>query len=61
MSETRETVNADMDQVIPRLVRDIASGRSEEVIFFTNMLHNVQTFPEKHGWYRIPPSLLQIV
>jgi len=27
MRETRETANADMDQMIPRLVRDIASGK----------------------------------
>ncbi|MFP4436224.1 MAG: hypothetical protein ACLFVO_03175 [Chloroflexaceae bacterium] len=30
MRETRETVNAAMDQVIPRLVGDITSGRAEE-------------------------------
>ena len=30
MSETRETANADMDQVIPRLMGDIASGRAEQ-------------------------------
>jgi hypothetical protein len=47
MSATRETANADMDQVIPRLVGDIASGRAEEVIFFTKMLHRVQHFCEK--------------
>ncbi|MFP4438435.1 MAG: hypothetical protein ACLFVO_14425 [Chloroflexaceae bacterium] len=30
MSETRETVNVAMDQMIPRLVGDIACGRVEE-------------------------------
>jgi len=30
MSETRETVNADMHQVIPGLTGDIASGRAED-------------------------------
>jgi len=53
MSETRETANADMDQVIPRLVGDIAAGRAEEVLFFTKMLHRVQHFCEK-SWF-LPP------
>jgi hypothetical protein len=30
MSEHRETANADVQQTIPRLVGDIASGRAED-------------------------------
>jgi len=30
MSENRATVNADMDQAIPCLAEDIASGRAED-------------------------------
>ncbi len=39
MSETCETTNAATDQVIPRLVRDIASGRAEDSI----LLHKQST------------------
>ncbi|MFP4437058.1 MAG: hypothetical protein ACLFVO_07405, partial [Chloroflexaceae bacterium] len=34
MSEHRETANADMDQAIPRLAGDIASGRAEDSMLF---------------------------
>jgi hypothetical protein len=38
MSENRETTNADMYQVLPRLAGDIASSRAEETrSLFTNM------------------------
>jgi len=47
MSENRETATADMDQAIPRVAGDIASGRAEETSFFTNMLHFVQHVCEK--------------
>ncbi|MFP4438431.1 MAG: hypothetical protein ACLFVO_14405 [Chloroflexaceae bacterium] len=33
MSEYRETANAAMDQAIPRLAGDIASGRAEDSAF----------------------------
>jgi len=39
MSERRETANADMDQAIPGLVADIASGRAEDSI----LLHKKST------------------
>ncbi|MFP4436281.1 MAG: hypothetical protein ACLFVO_03460 [Chloroflexaceae bacterium] len=34
MSEIRETANAAMDQAIPHLAGDIASGRAEVTIVF---------------------------
>jgi hypothetical protein len=52
MSETREPANADMDQAILCLTRDIASGRVEENISFAQKrctLCNI--FVQKHKKY----------
>jgi len=41
MSEHRETANAAMDQAIPHLAGDIASGRAEEPGSFPKKIHKV--------------------
>jgi hypothetical protein len=51
MSETRETTSADMDQVIPHLAEDIASGRVEETRSFAQKIHNVNVFVQKKNKY----------
>jgi len=42
MSETRETTSADMDQAIPRLAGDIASGRAEDSLKDEAGFHQVK-------------------
>ncbi len=47
MSEIRETVNADIDQVIPHFVGDIASGRAEANSSFARKNSLSELFCEK--------------
>jgi hypothetical protein len=61
MSEKRETANADMQQTIPRLTGDIASGRAEVSIFFTKNLHCVQIFCEKENSTMLPQAMLPFI
>jgi len=49
MRETRETVNTAMDQVIPHVMGDIASGRAEEGIFIHKKIHNVNKEIKYHA------------
>ncbi|MFP4437575.1 MAG: hypothetical protein ACLFVO_10030 [Chloroflexaceae bacterium] len=44
MSENRETANAAMDQAIPRLAGDIASGRAEDSWLFHKKVAQSATF-----------------
>ncbi|MFP4437517.1 MAG: hypothetical protein ACLFVO_09740 [Chloroflexaceae bacterium] len=47
MSEHRETANAAMYLVIPRLARDIAVGRTEDSRLFQKKIHVVNLFVKK--------------
>jgi hypothetical protein len=47
ISENRETANADMQQAIPGLVGDSASGRAEEISLFTKIWLREPNFGEK--------------
>jgi hypothetical protein len=43
MSEYRETAHADMQQAIPGLMGDIASGRVKDfILFHKNFAHNAK-------------------
>jgi len=51
MSEHRETANAAMQQTIPGLVGDIASGRAEETRSFSQKNSRCEFFCEKEKMY----------
>jgi len=51
MSETRETANAAIHQVILRLVENIASGRAEEIRSFSHKNSRCEFLCEKEKTY----------